>query len=291
MFVRTCHCFLVAVSISLLGAAPVGAAGLFQPADSDTINAATARALKEPIDVLRKDVEHLHPVAMMFLAKRLSDAGQSDQALFWFYEAQLRWRAHISDQFESDMFQRLFSDIGPDINHFAGRHVPIWLKTIDDVLAWDAQHPDDFTPAGPNKDAARDGLAKFKDYIIAHRAELDQKAAEEDRMAGTPSPDDPYPGSGGALFGTPQEMVPRYDPERYDGFKVGVTSKKDVVQALGKPEMWDTNPDGSSELSYPVYLTGGTASVLGMVKRVSVSFTFDAKKILTKITLPSEKDQ
>ena len=186
------------------------------------------------------------------------------------------------------MFERLFSDIGPDINHFAARHIPLWLKTIDDVLAWDAQHPDDFTPAGKQKDTSRAGLVDLRDTIVARRAELEQKAADEDRLAGTPSADDPYPGSGGALFGTPQEMVPPYDPHLFDRFKVGVTTKRDVVKALGKPELWFTEPDGTSTLSYPYHQSSGGLSMLGMSKRVSVGLKFDAHKVLTGIDLPSD---
>lgn len=279
---------LLAAALLAFGTAPAAAAGLFQPVAHEAIDEATARATGEPLDQLVKDVEHLHPVAMMLLAKRLNDAGRNEEALFWFYESQLRWRGRLgSDPFEDDAFERLFSDVGPDINHFAQRHIDLWLKVLDDVLAWDAKHPDDF--AGAKRDTSRDGLVQFRAYIVAHRAEIEQKAAEEDREAGTPTADDPYPGSGGALFGTPQEMIGAYDPHAFDGFKIGTTKKAEVVKALGKPEIWSTEPDGTSSLSYSYHMADGASAVLGMVRRVSVSFTFDANKVLTGIALPSDK--
>lgn len=288
---------LAYVSIALLitALAPPGsaqAAGMFAPTDSATIDKATATALKEPIDALTKDVERMHPVAMFFLAKRLNDAGRNDEALFWFYEGQLRWRSHIrknKDVMEQAVFDRLFSDIGPDINRYGGRHIPIWLKTIDDALAWDAQHPDDFTPAGPEKDVTRKGLVDLKSMIVNRRDEFEKKNAEEDRQAVPASADDPYPGDGGAMFGTPQEMVGAYDPSLFKNFKPGATTKSDVVKALGKPEMWFSETDGTSTLSYPYHRSAAGLQMLGMSQRVSVSFKFDAKKILTDIKLPQDK--
>lgn len=275
---------------SVLSVPQAGAASLFAPADSATIEAATAKALKEPLDDLTKDVEHLHPVAMMFLARRLFDAGRQDEAVFWFYEGQLRWRAHLSvnkDRLEIAMFERLHADIGPDINQYAFRDPDKLLATIGKVLDWDASHADDLTPNGPDKDAVRKGLADLKSYIVAHRSEIDKTNAE--RAANAPPGDDPYSGSGGALFGTPQEMIANYDPSAFAAFKPGVTTRNDVVKALGKPEWWETEKDGSSAFGYSYNKPDPATAAMGLVPRVTVSFRFDAKKILTAISLPTGK--
>lgn len=281
--------FAIAFLAAFLAAAcAANAQGFFAPADSAHINAAKQRALHEPIEALTNDVEHLHPIAMFFLAKRLSDAGRMEDALFWFYEGQLRWRAHLAmnkDQMEADEYERLFSDIGPDINKFAARHIPIWLATIDKVLAWDTAHPDDFTPPGDDKNKSREGLAKFKDYIVAHKDEITQKAVEEDKQEGATA-DDPYAGSGGALLGTPAEMLRPYDPDQFKQFQVGKTKKNEVVAALGKPEWWGTDKDGTSVLGYSYKWNSKGLSVMGMSQTASVSFKFDAQKVLMEIDLP-----
>lgn len=279
---------LFLVAVLLAGARTADAQNFFAPADSARINAAKQQGLNEPIDALATDVEHLHPVAMFFLAKRLSDAGRMEDALFWYYEGQLRWRAHLAmnkDRMESAEFERLVSDIGPDINKFAARHIPVWLTTIDDVLAWDAAHPDDFTPPGDAKNSSRMGATDFRDYIVAHRGEITQKAAEEDKQDGG-TPDDPYAGSGGALFGTPAEMLMPYDPDQFKQFQAGKTKKRDVVAALGKPEWWGTDKDGTSVLNYSYKWTSKGLSAMGMSQTASVSFRFDAQKILLEINLP-----
>lgn len=172
----------------------------------------------------------------------------------------------------------------------AGHHIPLWLKTIDNVLAWDAAHPDDFTPPGTPKDVTRKNFLVLKENITSKQEELERKAAEQDREAGLAGSDDPYSGDGGAMFGTPQEMVSAYDPHVFDKFKIGVTTKSEVVKSLGKPEMWFTDADGTSTLNYPYFERGDVGlAVLGMAHRVSIGFKFDARKTLTAIQLPTNK--
>jgi hypothetical protein len=67
---------------------------------------------------------------------------------------------------------------------------------------------------------------------------------------------------------------------------VGVTTKTEIVQALGKPEAWDTDPDGSTHILYSYHMSTPAAAMMGMEQRVIVSFTCDSKRILTKIDLP-----
>jgi hypothetical protein len=284
-------CFALALSI----ACP--AAG--SPFGPTPIDVTTAKAAKEPIDDLLKDVEHQHPAAMFILAKRLFDAGRRDEAVFWFYEGQLRWHALLVNSNpggqpifngEQDHFDVLFSDVGPEINHYAFGEIPALRKTIDSVLDWDAAHPDDFTPNGNVKDDAREGLKKFKDYLLAHQDEIMKKRADEARNANV-SPDDPYSRSGGALMGTPAAMLTAYDPKNFAAFRVGVTTKSEIVQALGKPEAWDTDPDGSTHIYYGYRMSTSAAAMMGMVQRVGVSFSFDSKRILTAIDLPKTLGQ
>jgi hypothetical protein len=186
-------CFALALTIACSSAI---AESLFGPTPIDE---ATSKAAKEPLDDLVKDVEHQHPAAMFILAKRLFDAGRRDEAVFWFYEGQLRWRSLIRNanpsgqpifNGEQDHFDVLFSDVGPDINHYAFGDIPALRRAIAAVLDWDAAHADDFTPHGSAKDASREGLQKFSDYLLAHQDEITKKRAENEHSANA-SPDDP----------------------------------------------------------------------------------------------------
>lgn len=263
------------------------------------IDLAESRAAKEPLDALLKDVDHAHPAAMFILAKRLLDAGRKDDAVFWFYEGQLRWRALMLTSNpdvepivngEQDHFKVLFADIGPDINYYAHGDIPGLLKTIDRVLAWDASHPDDFTPAGKTKDAVRSELTKYETWILAHQDAIKASRAEHDRIAQiNASPDDPYSGSGGMMTGTPAVMLADYDAQKFSAFHVGATAKGDVVKTLGKPEWWLTDKDRSTTIGYSYNKRSAAAATRSAVERVTVNFKFDAKQILTAIDLPKDK--
>ncbi len=266
-----------------------------QPLDGGDMRAAAKRAAKEPIDQLTRDVEHAHPVAMMLLAKRLFDDGRRDEAVFWFYEAQIRWRAWLTyrpNNREGEEFGQLFETVGPDINFYAFCDVAKWHKTAEQVLAWDTAHPDDFTPAGPAKDQQRQGMQGLGEDIDADRDKI--KKAHEGAAACGPvvkaTAADPYPGEGGAIFGLPDAMVTNYDAGKFSRFKVGSTTKADVVKALGKPEMWGAEPDGTSSLTYTYHRPSPAMAMIGMVRRVIVSLEFDAAHKLSKVNLPSDKE-
>jgi hypothetical protein len=279
---------------ALLAEAP--AAGV--SAAPSQLSATAARAMKEPLDDLTRDVEHMHPVAMFVLAKRLFDAGRLDDSVFWFYEGQLRWKSYLqysnaSGPFgEADRYGVFFEDLGPDINWCAADNLPALLKTYDKVLDWDASHPDDFTPNGPVKDAQRKGLKDLSVYMVAHADEL--KKAHEQKTRTCPldqmkDPDNPYTGDGGALFAVPDEMVGDYDTALFSSFRTGTTTKREVVKALGAPDFWFTDKDGSTSLTYSYHKALGGIPGFAMSQRVSVTFKFDSKRVLSRIELPKEQ--
>lgn len=292
------RCLGFAGVLGLAFSTPVAAA----PETGADVKAAISQAATEPLDKLIHDVEHAHPVAMILLAKRLFDAGRRDEAVFWFYEGQVRWRALLAadptrseghtgmlSETERDQFGRLFRAINLDINHYAVADLPALLKTYDRVLEWDASHPDDFTPNGEAKDRARRDMKDLSAYAVAHQDEL-RKAGDEARreIAAQAKDGDPYSGNGGMHMGAPKELVRAYDPTAFAGFRVRSTTKADVVRALGGPEWWSTYPDGKSSIGYS-YFRGNTGlSIIGMVERVQVSFTFDATRMLVEIDLPRD---
>jgi hypothetical protein len=278
----------VALGVLCLGAAMVVSGAQAAPLDGGNIDAATARGVKEPTGKLIGDVEHTHPVAMVFLAKRLFDEGRRDEAVFWFYEGQLRWRAYLEQEpnpDDRDRFERLFQTVGPDINQYAFGDTAALLKTIDAVLDWDVKHPDEFTPNGKAKDDARSGLKSLAAYIVSHKDDI--RKQREQNLAGTEgTSDDPYAGRGGALYGTPPEMLTDYDPGHFGSFRIGVTTKKDIVQALGRPEWWSTDNSGNGAFGYSYRRTTPGMAEYGVGERVLVSFKFDSRRVLTSIELP-----
>jgi hypothetical protein len=99
---------------------------------------------------------------------------------------------------------------------------------------------------------------------------------------------DPYPGSGGLFFGTPdRENVDSgridFTPERFASFKVGSTTKAQVTSLLGKPDGWLTETNGTSQLEYD-YVEPGEASALRKI--IYAFLTFDDKRVLTRVKYP-----
>lgn len=109
----------------------------------------------------------------------------------------------------------------------------------------------------------------------------------------SPSPD-PYPGSGGLFLGTPSRAEidsgkVNFSKNRFASFKIGATTKSEVVKALGAPAGWSTEADGTSQLEYDyVSPVNPLTAQFGMPMRrvMHTFFSFDASKVLTRITYP-----
>ncbi len=94
----------------------------------------------------------LDPSQMMLKAPPLLKAGRGDEAVFWFYAGQLRWRTRLNADPEQDpsgepaLFSALFETIGPDVNVWAFGDIPQLQRTIASVLEWDRRYPDPSLP-------------------------------------------------------------------------------------------------------------------------------------------------
>lgn len=106
--------------------------------------------------------------------------------------------------------------------------------------------------------------------------------------AGSSKPRDPYPGSGGVILGTPSEKDIKsgkalFTADKCSAFKVGETTKVEVVEKLGRPAGWSTERDGTSILEYD-YIEA--TSAFGMQRVIATSFGFDRSMMLYKIKCP-----
>jgi hypothetical protein len=123
-------------------------------------------------------IETKHPAAYFVLATKLFEQGKRDDAVFWFYAGQLRYRAYLVANPKLDpsgdpaLFVSLFSTAGPTINGYAFGDVPQLVKTIDRVLEWDAKHPDPLTPKSAQRDEVRAGLTRLKEQVVLQREEI-----------------------------------------------------------------------------------------------------------------------
>lgn len=130
---------------------------------------------------LKDKIEDNHPAAYYQLAGKLFEEGKKDEAVFWFYLGQLRYRFHLTVAKNLDpsgdpaLFASFSEVIGRPINEYAFGDIPKLAKTIDEVLAWDAAHPNGFTAKNGNEAALegiRKGLAGLKDHVIQNEASI-----------------------------------------------------------------------------------------------------------------------
>ena len=119
-----------------------------------------------------------HPATYYLYAGRLFGEDKKDDAVFWFYVGQLRYRIHLKARPGGDpsgdpaLFSSLSATIGQSINEYAGGSVEGWVAAIDRALTWDEAHPDGFTP----KDEFPDARAEIRKGLLSLREHLTQNS-------------------------------------------------------------------------------------------------------------------
>jgi len=81
-------------------------------------------------------------------------AGRKDDAVFFFYLGQLRYRAYLLSDPKRDrsLFDAMMSAMGPPINQYAFGDIKALIATIDRVIAWDDATPARGARGGPKRD-------------------------------------------------------------------------------------------------------------------------------------------
>ena len=122
---------------------------------------------------LMANIERKHPAAFYMLAKHLFAAGQRDEAVFWFYAGQIRYRAYLKLNPRLDpsgdpaLFASLSEVVGRPINQYAFGHVPSLAAAIDRALAWDAEHADPYALKSTARDEVVNGLRAMRAQVLA----------------------------------------------------------------------------------------------------------------------------
>ena len=147
------------------------------PANQDDLSRKTPEQLK-------KGIENAHPATYYVLAGKLLESGQKDDAVFWYYAGQLRYRFHLAANPKLDpsgdpaLFSSFTSVIGQPVNEYAFGDLPSLHATLQRVLAWDKANKNGFTSTQKNAQAWNDtraGLEKLIAYIDGHADEIKQQ--------------------------------------------------------------------------------------------------------------------
>lgn len=127
-----------------------------------------------------------HPVQMYHHAGRLLEAGEMNEAAFWFYAGQLRYRVHLAARpnlppdRDPALFASLNSVLGQEVNQYLGGDPEEWGRVIERVLNWDAQTPNEFTPKEKFPAAHREvraGLQQMWTWIHENHEEIRRQRA------------------------------------------------------------------------------------------------------------------
>ena len=126
-------------------------------------------------------IENKHPAAYYKAAAQLFQDGDRDEAVFWFYAGQLRYRVHLTchpdlkPDGDPALFASLSESVGRPINEYAFGDPPALAATIGKVLDWDAATVNGFTSKADCAEAietTRTGLAGLRDEVLARQDEI-----------------------------------------------------------------------------------------------------------------------
>ena len=105
-----------------------------------------------PLDQLIRIIPDQHPSLYYVLARRLFAEGRRDEAVFWFYAGQLRYRIRLAchpdlaPDTEPALFGAMSEEIGSEINGYAGGDPAAWAAAMQRALDWDSATRNGFEP-------------------------------------------------------------------------------------------------------------------------------------------------
>jgi hypothetical protein len=107
----------------------------------------------QTIENLKYNIQNKAPATYFALATELFRQGNKEEAAFWYYVGELRYRLFLltkakSSEFgdESAHFWFLSQSVGQSIYEHADRHSGQLTRAIDRALAWDMEQPNGYTP-------------------------------------------------------------------------------------------------------------------------------------------------
>jgi hypothetical protein len=172
-----CASTLTVSSRALLLIAALVSAVIARPSPGSAAGEIADPWVSSSVEEFAGRIEHEHPAAALELSKNLLEAGRKDEAVFFFYLGQLRFRAHLlanpngDSSGERALYDAMMAAMGPPINQYAFGDIPALLATIDRVIAWDDAHADDYASLKALNEV-KAGLKKMHDDVTARTDEI-----------------------------------------------------------------------------------------------------------------------
>lgn len=126
--------------------------------------------------VLLQKIEQKHPSNYILVASNYFKNGQKEQATFWYYLGQLRYRYYflanketMSGTEDASLMSALFETVGRPINEHAFGGLEQLREHIDAAITWDEEHENLFCSKQENAKARQEvleGLAALRQQTI-----------------------------------------------------------------------------------------------------------------------------
>lgn len=122
-----------------------------------------------------------HPAFYYVLATRLFQANRKDEAVYWLYAGQLRYRIRLAchpdlaPDTEPALFGSLHETVGRPINDYAAGSPRDWVAAMERALAWDAATRNGFEPKAACRAAIADqrrGMGELIAHVRANEAQI-----------------------------------------------------------------------------------------------------------------------
>lgn len=122
-----------------------------------------------------------HPSNYFIYAARLFHEGEKENAVFWFYIGQIRYKFYLATSPNLDpsgdpaLYSALHESVGSIINGWAGGNPDSWAKQMDRALDWDAANDNKFTPKvtyAKQWQEIRSSLEQLKEQVLANKAKI-----------------------------------------------------------------------------------------------------------------------
>ena len=173
---------LVFVSFALLQPFP-GSPSEPLPAQERLMSCEPKLAIAAAKEIVNNPETFKEPLELFTVAEVFFRHGQKDEAVFWFYAAQLRVRYQLV--YEADRGQLLsvmMMAFGPGINSYAFQNVSNLDRILDRVLEWDRRAPNPYRGRARSAESDKQieqiytSLRELKAKLVADRENLERGA-------------------------------------------------------------------------------------------------------------------
>ena len=126
-----------------------------------------------------------HPSAYFHYAERLYAEVEREEAITWMYVGRIRYLLHLHSnpvgaEEDTEEFRKLTAAVLYPAMEWASDDIDMLIGRLDEALAWDAEHPNGYTPRDSftaQWEHARADVQRLRDELDARRDDI--KAAQE----------------------------------------------------------------------------------------------------------------